>query len=60
MGDLNSYAQEEPIAVIRNAGYTDLARTFIGHNAYSDVFNGQWGYLDYALASPPALRRSVG
>ncbi|MGQ9547317.1 MAG: ExeM/NucH family extracellular endonuclease [Roseiflexus sp.] len=60
MGDLNSYAQEEPINVIRAAGYTDLARTFIGDSAYSYVFNGQWGYLDYALASSAALAKVSG
>ncbi len=60
MGDLNAYAQEDPIDVLRNAGYTDLARTFIGDGAYSYVFNGQWGYLDYALASPSALAKVSG
>ncbi|WP_448540242.1 ExeM/NucH family extracellular endonuclease [Roseiflexus sp.] len=60
IGDLNSYAQEEPIDVIRNAGYTDLARTFVGDSAYSYVFNGQWGTLDYALASPSALAKASG
>ncbi|MFQ3683878.1 ExeM/NucH family extracellular endonuclease, partial [Roseiflexus sp.] len=60
MGDLNSYAQEEPIDVLRAAGYVDLAQTFIGDGAYSYVFNGQWGYLDYALASPSALAKVSG
>ncbi len=60
MGDLNSYAQEEPINVIRAAGYTDLARAFIGDSTYSYVFNGQWGSLDYALASPAALAKISG
>jgi predicted extracellular nuclease len=60
IGDLNSYAQEEPIDVLRDAGYTDLARTFIGAEAYSYVFNGQWGTLDYALASPAALAKVSG
>ncbi|PMP78584.1 MAG: endonuclease [Roseiflexus castenholzii] len=60
LGDLNSYAQEDPIDVLRAAGYTDLAQTFIGDEAYSYVFNGQWGYLDYALASPSALAKVSG
>ncbi|MCX7791068.1 MAG: ExeM/NucH family extracellular endonuclease, partial [Chloroflexaceae bacterium] len=60
IGDLNSYAQEDPIDVLRAAGYTDLARTFIGPDAYSYVFNGQWGTLDYALAAPSALARVSG
>ncbi|MBW7882731.1 MAG: ExeM/NucH family extracellular endonuclease [Caldilineaceae bacterium] len=51
-GDLNSYAQEDPITAIRNNGYTDLQAQFGGGSAYSYVFDGEWGYLDYALASP--------
>ncbi|MFZ2362564.1 MAG: ExeM/NucH family extracellular endonuclease [Anaerolineae bacterium] len=51
MGDLNSYAQEDPIAAIKNAGYTNLIQDRLGMDAYSYVFDGQWGYLDHALAS---------
>ncbi|MEJ7771278.1 MAG: ExeM/NucH family extracellular endonuclease [Geodermatophilaceae bacterium] len=52
VGDLNSYAKEDPIDVLVKAGYVDLAALFVGEDAYSYVFDGQWGYLDYALASP--------
>ncbi len=51
VGDLNSYALEDPITAIKNAGYTDLANKFEGNLAYSYVFDGQWGYLDHALSS---------
>ena len=51
MGDLNSYAQEDPITAIKNAGYTNLIQDRLGMDAYSYVFDGQWGYLDHALAS---------
>jgi uncharacterized protein len=51
IGDLNSYALEDPIRVFADAGYVDLAlRT--DPDTYSYVFDGQWGSLDYALASP--------
>jgi uncharacterized protein len=51
IGDLNSYALEDPIQVFADAGYVDLAlRT--DPDTYSYVFDGQWGSLDYALASP--------
>ncbi len=51
IGDLNSYAREDPIQVLAGAGYADLAlRT--DADTYSYVFDGQWGSLDYALASP--------
>jgi predicted extracellular nuclease len=51
VGDYNSYAMEDPITTIKNAGYTNLISTLIGEDAYSYVFDGQWGYLDHALAS---------
>ncbi len=51
IGDYNAYAQEDPITALKNAGYTNLLEARLGPNAYSYVFDGQWGYLDYALAS---------
>jgi predicted extracellular nuclease len=51
LGDLNSYAMEDPITAIKAAGYTDLINQFGGPDAYSYVFDGQWGYLDHALGS---------
>lgn len=51
LGDLNSYDHEDPIDALRSAGYTDLVREHVGEHGYSYVFDGQWGYLDHALAS---------
>ena len=51
LGDLNSYAMEDPVTALKNAGFTNLIDLFLGPEAYSYVFDGQWGYLDYALAS---------
>ena len=50
-GDLNSYAKEDPIDAILAAGYVNLIESRLGALAYSYVFDGQWGYLDHALAS---------
>ncbi|QKJ20929.1 ExeM/NucH family extracellular endonuclease [Microbacterium hominis] len=50
IGDLNSYDKEDPIDALVAAGYTDLVARFGGENAYSYVFDGMLGYLDYALA----------
>lgn len=55
MGDLNAYAMEDPITALKNAGLTNLPATFFGNDAYSYSFNGEFGYLDYALASPGLL-----
>lgn len=51
LGDLNSYDKEEPIDAIVAGGYTDLIHAFRGEDAYSYVFDGQTGYLDYALSN---------
>jgi predicted extracellular nuclease len=60
IGDLNSYDKEDPIDVLLAAGYTDLLSQFHGEFAYSYVFNGQLGYLDYALASPGMMDEVTG
>ncbi|MEZ5285047.1 MAG: ExeM/NucH family extracellular endonuclease [Vicinamibacterales bacterium] len=51
LGDLNSYAGEDPIAALESAGFINLIAQLGGPSAYSYVFDGQWGYLDHALAS---------
>lgn len=51
LGDLNSYAMEDPITAIKAAGYINLIDYMAGSDAYSYVFDGQWGYLDHALAT---------
>jgi hypothetical protein len=51
LGDLNSYDKEDPIDAIVAGGYTDLILAYRGEDAYSFVFGGQTGYLDYALSS---------
>ena len=60
VGDLNSYAKEDPIDVLVEAGFVDLAASLIGPEAYSYVFDGQWGYLDYALASSSLADQVTG
>jgi predicted extracellular nuclease len=63
-GDLNSYAQEDPIATIEGAGYTDLIEDFVGtgwaSGAYSFNFQSQSGYLDHGLASSALTPRVTG
>jgi hypothetical protein len=60
MGDLNSYAQEDPIDAVKAGAddtfgtsddYTNLITQYVGTFAYSFVFDGQSGYLDHALSS---------
>lgn len=60
VGDLNSYAMEDPIDAVRAGSddtaatdddYTNLIAAFQGEFAYSYTFDGQAGYLDHALAT---------
>lgn len=60
IGDYNSYAMEDPITVFEETGFTHLIKSLLGPNAYSYVFDGQWGYLDHALASPSMTSQVTG
>ncbi|HET7801418.1 MAG TPA: ExeM/NucH family extracellular endonuclease, partial [Humibacillus xanthopallidus] len=51
LGDLNSYAKENPITTLEKAGFTNLIEKSGGSEAYSYAFDGQWGYLDHALGT---------
>ncbi|MCK9605779.1 MAG: ExeM/NucH family extracellular endonuclease [Methylomonas sp.] len=52
IGDLNAYAQEDPIAALKSGGYVNLIESLVGNQAaYSFVFDGASGYLDHALAN---------
>ena len=52
IGDLNAYAQEDPITAIKGAGYVSLTEAFEGEGGYSYSFNGEFGHIDHALATP--------
>lgn len=47
IGDLNSYAMEDPITTLTGGGYVNLFNS----SDYSYVFDGQWGNLDHALST---------
>lgn len=55
LGDLNSYAMEDPITTLESAGYVNLDQFFNGEDVYSYQFGGQFGTLDYAFGSPSLL-----
>ncbi|MCU1537469.1 MAG: hypothetical protein JWP82_1820 [Humibacillus sp.] len=60
LGDLNSYAKEDPITTLQAKGYTNLIERFNGAEAYSYAFDGQWGYLDHALGTASLTRQVTG
>jgi predicted extracellular nuclease len=69
IGDLNSYAMEDPIDAIK-AGPDDIAGTaddymnlvaqYLGKYAYSYVFDGMAGYLDHALSNSSLTSQVTG
>jgi uncharacterized protein len=60
MGDLNSYAREDPIRALENAGYTNLIPFFHGSKTYSFAFDGQWGNLDHVMATQSLAAQVTG
>ncbi len=50
LGDMNSYAQEDPIVAFAGGGYADQIARFNSFG-YSYVFDGAAGRLDHALAT---------
>jgi predicted extracellular nuclease len=55
IGDLNSYAQEDPLRALRAAGWKDAIPPG-DPDAYSFVFDGLAGRLDHALLNEAARR----
>ena len=69
VGDLNSYAKEDPIDAVlagpddvlgTDDDYTNLIAQFEGEHAYSFVFDGMAGYLDHGLASATLAAQVLG
>ncbi len=65
IGDLNSYDKEDPIdAIMAGADddegtaddFVDMLYTYQGEEAYTYVFDGQIGYLDYAASKSLAAQ----
>ncbi|WP_158700904.1 ExeM/NucH family extracellular endonuclease [Phytohalomonas tamaricis] len=54
LGDLNSYAMEDPVTTLQDEGFTLL------DDDYSYAYDGQWGSLDHALASETLADQVTG
>lgn len=59
VGDLNAYGQEDPVQLLRQAGFVDLLQRF-EPGAWTYVFQGRAGRLDHALASPALAAQATG
>lgn len=53
VGDFNAYAMEDPIRLLREAGWRDAFAGTDPAQRYSFVFDGQAGRLDHALVNAP-------
>ena len=60
LGDFNAYAKEDPVTALVGGGFSDLETLFHGANAYSYLFDGQLGHLDYGFASSSLLAQVTG
>jgi uncharacterized protein len=69
VGDLNSYAKEDPIDAVLEGpddtlgtadDYTNVIERFEGPHAYSFVFDGMTGYLDHGLANSTIVQQVLG
>lgn len=69
IGDLNSYDKEDPIDALREGAddslgsdddYTDLLSISEGELAYTFVFDGLFGHLDYGMSSTTMTEQATG
>ena len=59
IGDFNAHTQGDAMTRFEVAGYANLGATVIGDTAYSFEFDGQFGTLDHAVASPALAAQAV-
>jgi predicted extracellular nuclease len=59
MGDINAYTEEDPIQVLRGAGFTDLG-SLLDEGRYSFVFNALSGSLDHAMSTDALTDKVTG
>ncbi|MFH5821799.1 ExeM/NucH family extracellular endonuclease [Georgenia sp. AZ-5] len=58
VGDFNAYTAEDPLAVLAEAGYTNVGQTMTTEDTYS--FDGMVGSLDHVFANEAALGLVTG
>jgi predicted extracellular nuclease len=51
VGDLNAYAMEDPVSVLRDAGLVDLVGEYEAPDTFSYTYFGQAGSLDHAFVT---------
>jgi predicted extracellular nuclease len=61
LGDLNSYAEEDPIDTLVAGGLVNLVLAKLpAEERYTYVFDGMLGYLDHMLVTPSMAAKNAG
>ena len=60
LGDFNAYEAEQPIKVLKDAGFVSAAAGIPTADRYSYSFDGEFGTLDYVFASPSLASALMG
>ena len=60
VGDFNAYAMEDPVRMLRDAGWKDAFAVAKAKQPYSYLYGGMLGRLDHALLSPALAKRLKG
>ncbi|MEO6102963.1 MAG: ExeM/NucH family extracellular endonuclease, partial [Pseudoxanthomonas sp.] len=60
VGDFNAYAMEDPVRLMRDAGWKDAFAVAKVKQPYSYLYGGMLGRLDHALISPALAKRLKG
>lgn len=60
VGDFNAYAMEDPVRMLRDAGWKDAFAVAKVKQPYSYLYGGMLGRLDHALLSPALARHLKG
>ena len=60
LGDLNAYGDEDPIKTLVSGNFESLNKRIAAPDRYSYQFNGNFGYLDHALASSSVSAQVTG
>lgn len=60
LGDYNAYTEEAPILALRSGGLEHLNLRLAPEERYSFGFNGRYGSLDHAFATPSMAKQVMG
>lgn len=60
LGDFNSYQMEDPIVAFEQAGFSNLAKVFLGLENWTTSYRGKVGSLDYILANKAVAQIVTG